>query len=218
MRVSLIDINNKPVEKIYKAYRICYSGESWFNIKVPDDLNEMIAFIKPLMKELHTSPLEHVNVSFVIEGLSRSALAQLTRHRTFSFNVQSQRYVDGCKFEMVIPKLDYVKNKKLKEKLEESYGVVFESLSNQYRFLRENGVSKEDARAILPMNTGCQLVMTCDINNFRNFLRQRLCKSAQLEIREVAEEMVRLVKPYIPFVADDVLICGICGRCKNGKR
>ncbi|OYD08564.1 hypothetical protein CHM34_06985 [Paludifilum halophilum] len=37
--------------------------------------------------------VEHLNYTFAIEGLSRSALAQLTRHRHMSFSVQSQRYV-----------------------------------------------------------------------------------------------------------------------------
>ena len=110
MKVSLIDITNNPIEKIYKAYRICYSKDSWEDIKVKSE-KEMCDFIVPLMMEQHTSPLEHVSFSFAIEGISRACLAQLTRHRTFKFNVQSQRYISGEFFEFVMPDLSYIKNK-----------------------------------------------------------------------------------------------------------
>ena len=51
----------------------------------------------------HESPVEHATFTFAVEGVSRSLLAQLTRHRMASFSVQSQRYVDKENFEYVIP-------------------------------------------------------------------------------------------------------------------
>ena len=41
----------------------------------------------------HESPIEHASFTFAIEGVSRSLLAQITRHRLASYSVQSQRYV-----------------------------------------------------------------------------------------------------------------------------
>lgn len=213
MKVSLIDITNNPIEKIYKAYRICYSKDSWENIKIKSE-KEMCDFIVPLMMEQHTSPLEHVSFSFAIEGISRACLAQLTRHRTFKFNVQSQRYVDGSNFDFVMPNLNYMnetRGKIAKEDLKE----FFEHSKEMYRYLTELGIKKEDARAILPQATTCNLIVTMDLNNFRNFLRQRKCIHAQKEIRELALTMIDLLKPHIPFVDHKVLLCeqGLCSKC-----
>lgn len=222
MKVSLIDITNNPIEKIYKAYRICYSKDSWEDIKIPlenegrPDLSckKMCDFIVPLMMEQHTSPLEHVSFSFAIEGISRACLAQLTRHRTFKFNVQSQRYVDAENFDFVMPNLDYLnetKRKIAKEDLKE----FFEHSEEMYVYLTYLGIKKEDARAILPQATTCNLIVTMDLNNFRNFLRQRKCIHAQKEIRELALTMIDLLKPHIPFVDYKVLLCeqGLCSKC-----
>lgn len=214
MKVSLIDITNNPIEKIYKAYRICYSKDSWDNIKIKSE-KEMCDFIVPLMMEQHTSPLEHVSFSFAIEGISRACLAQLTRHRTFKFNVQSQRYVDGKNFDFVIPDLSYIHDKNHKKDLEETLRIEFENLEFVYEHLVANGLKKEDARSILPQATTCNLIVTMDLNNFRNFLRQRKCIHAQKEIRELAFIMIDLLKPHIPFVDYKVLLCeqGLCSKC-----
>lgn len=218
MKVKLIDITENPIEKIYKAYRICYSKDNWENIKVKSE-KEMCDFIIPLMMEQHSSPLEHVSFSFAIEGISRACLAQLTRHRTFKFNVQSQRYVNGENFNFVVPNLDYVKDDTKRYVMQEHFKRLFDTNKLQYEKLIKEGIKKEDARAILPQATTCNLVVTMDLNNFRNFLRQRLCVHAQKEIRELSQEMVKLLKPYIPFVDHKVLLCqrGLCNHCKVDK-
>ena len=214
MKVSLIDITNNPIEKIYKAYRICYSKDSWEDIKVKSE-KEMCDFIVPLMMEQHTSPLEHVGFSFAIEGISRACLAQLTRHRTFKFNVQSQRYTSGEFFEFVMPDLSYIKNKNKRIEAELFFDENFAFAKDDYEKLIYLGVKKEDARAILPQATTCNLIVTMDLNNFRNFLRQRKCIHAQKEIRELAFTMIDLLKPHIPFVDYKVLLCeqGLCSKC-----
>lgn len=213
MKVSLIDITNNPIEKIYKAYRICYSKDSWEDIKVKSE-KEMCDFIVPLMMEQHSSPLEHVSFSFAIEGISRACLAQLTRHRTFKFNVQSQRYVDGSNFGFVMPNLDYLSEDK-KIVMAMTLSDYFEEQKQVYKDLIDFGIKKEDARAILPQATTCNLIVTMDLNNFRNFLRQRKCIHAQKEIRELAFTMIDLLKPHIPFVDHKVLLCeqGLCNKC-----
>ncbi|AEI74475.1 thymidylate synthase [Clostridium phage phiCP13O] len=214
MKVSLIDITNNPIEKIYKAYRICYSKDSWDNIKIKSE-KEMCDFIVPLMMEQHTSPLEHVSFSFAIEGISRACLAQLTRHRTFKFNVQSQRYINAENFSVVMPDLSYIGDKEKEQMTREYMWSMYEEIFDLYKVMVRNGVKKEDARAILPQATTCNLIVTMDLNNFRNFLRQRKCIHAQKEIRELAFTMIDLLKPHIPFVDYKVLLCeqGLCSKC-----
>ena len=142
MKVKLIDITENPIEKIYKAYRICYSKDNWENIKVKSE-KEMCDFIIPLMMEQHSSPLEHVSFSFAIEGISRACLAQLTRHRTFKFNVQSQRYVDGKNFDFVMPDLSYIEDDIDRNVVIKYLKDYFDEAKNRYERLVAYGLKKK---------------------------------------------------------------------------
>ena len=62
------------------------------------------AFLQKLNDFGHASPIEHASFTFGIEGVSRTFLAQVTRHRIASFSVQSQRYVRLEDFRYVIPR------------------------------------------------------------------------------------------------------------------
>ena len=148
MKVRIINITNDPVKTIFNAYRICYAKGGYDAIKDKSE-EEMIEFIKPLMAEMHTSPLEHVNITFYIEGISRACMSQITRHRTGSFNVQSQRYCDANSFSFVIPELSYIESEyernivkqELKENLEEEVADVILMTSlimNKYNLSSEN--------------------------------------------------------------------------------
>ena len=61
------------------------------------------AFLQRLQDVGHASPIEHASFTFGVEGVSRTFLAQVTRHRIASFSVQSQRYVRLEDFRYVIP-------------------------------------------------------------------------------------------------------------------
>jgi thymidylate synthase (FAD) len=112
MKVILANHTPNPVQEIFKAYKLCYAKGTQEEIKIPTietsigdvpDIQKMGDFIKPLMSEGHTSPLEHVSFTFYIMGVSRSLTHQLVRHRTGKYNQQSQRYVKLAQFEYVIP-------------------------------------------------------------------------------------------------------------------
>jgi len=89
------------------AIRTCYSHlppseilnseyERYFGRKATDGLQgtEADRLIRHIVNSGHLSTLEHLAFTFAVEGVSRSLLAQLTRHRIgFSYSVQSQRYV-----------------------------------------------------------------------------------------------------------------------------
>jgi len=61
------------------------------------------AFIEKQLSRGHFGPFEHVSISFSIKGVSRSLMAQLTRHRHMTFDIQSQRYVDFSDKDAVLP-------------------------------------------------------------------------------------------------------------------
>lgn len=217
MKVSISRITDKPIELIYKSYRLCYSKYAPQEIKIPmretsmgdfPDIDAMSDFIKPLMSNGHTSPLEHVSITFDITGVSRALLAEITRHRTGKFNVQSQRYINANNFEFVTPQT-IIDSGHIQQ-----YNEFLDSSLTLYNKLLDSGVPKEDARFVLPNATSCNLTVTFDLNNFRKFLGLRLCVNAQWEIRQLAKEMLNLVEEYIPFAGYLVMNCGkICDEC-----
>ena len=103
MKVRLLSYTPDPERLIAAAAKNCYSAADVDGIL--DGLTEekTQSFLQMLTEIGHESPIEHVSFSFAIEGVSRSLLAQITRHRLASYSVQSQRYVRERGFEYVVP-------------------------------------------------------------------------------------------------------------------
>ena len=115
--------------------RLCYQSEG----KTSD-----ADFVRRIIKSGHESVLEHVSFTFRIEGLSRAALAQLTRHRLASFDVESQRYVKMEDVRMVMP--DSIARSDFLMEAETSLSGSMEL----YRRMTAAGIPAEDARYVTP--------------------------------------------------------------------
>ncbi|MGN0551015.1 MAG: FAD-dependent thymidylate synthase [Acutalibacteraceae bacterium] len=102
-KVTLISHTPMPEKTIAAAAKLCYSPASIDNIM--DGLTEekTASFVDMLATIGHESPIEHASFTFGIEGISRACSHQLVRHRIASYSQQSQRYVDGNKFDFVTP-------------------------------------------------------------------------------------------------------------------
>lgn len=178
MKVAVIRATESPMHLVSEAAGMCY-GKDDYN---PKRVRRCIA-------NGHTSVAEHVSATFRIEGISRSCLAQLTRHRMASFSVMSQRYceVAGDDWYVVPPSV-------MEAGEEVGFCAEMEKAAKAYRRLLAKGVKKEDARFLLPEATKTNLVMTINARSLMNFLSLRLGKSAQWEIRELANAMVQALK------------------------
>ena len=100
LRVKLIAHTPNPERLISSAARLCYSADSIENISQNITDEKVQSFVKMLANLGHESPLEHISFTFGIEGVSRTFLAQFTRHRIASYSVQSQRYVSEHNFNL----------------------------------------------------------------------------------------------------------------------
>ncbi len=94
MIVKLISHTNEPEKVVAAAAKLCYSNSKAQQVFSSLTTESAERFIRKLQSLGHDSPLEHASFTFAIEGVSRSLLAQVTRHRIASYSVQSQRYVD----------------------------------------------------------------------------------------------------------------------------
>jgi thymidylate synthase (FAD) len=181
------------------AIRTCYSpsepskiieteGEKYFGNKG----KEGTRLINHIMSSGHTSTMEHITFTFVIEGVSRSLLAQLTRHRHFSYSVQSQRYV---KFgsEDKSGGFDYIDGGEeiwLNSQAYDIYQDFMNKCQKAYDELRKSGVPAEDARYVLPNAATCNLVLTGNLRSLLDFYAKRgEGTHAQWEIQELAEKL-----------------------------
>jgi thymidylate synthase (FAD) len=197
------------------AIRTCYSplkpsqileveGEKYFGRPATDGEGGTDAdrLFRLIVKSGHTSTLEHWVGTFAIEGVSRSLLAQLTRHRVgFSFSVQSQRYVklgSGDKS----GGFDYVVPDKIRDNPDAMYRFegLMEEIQKVYDKLRELGIPAEDARAVLPNATATNLTMTANLRALLDFYsKRRKGRGAQAEIAELAERLRQCVTEVEPW-------------------
>ena len=102
MTVRLIAHTPEPEKVVAAAAKLCYSDAHITDLL--DGLTEekTAKFLTMLSDLGHASPIEHASFTFGIEGVSRTLLAQITRHRIASFSVQSQRYVRLDDFRYVV--------------------------------------------------------------------------------------------------------------------
>ena len=145
----------------------------------------------------HESVLEHAVFTFRVEGLSRAALAQLTRHRLASFSVQSQRYVRINGIDLVMP--ESIRNSDFYEEARS----LLEDVMNLYRRMVDAGIPAEDARYVTPQAVPTSLIMTMNARELRHFFSLRCCNRAQWEIRHLADEMLKLCKQTAPEIFRD---------------
>jgi thymidylate synthase (FAD) len=200
------------------AIRTCYShlkpseiveseGEKYFGSTAKDGEagTEADRLIRHIMRSGHLSTTEHINFTFAIEGVSRSLLAQLTRHRHFSYSVQSQRYVK-LESESKSGGFDYVIPKSVNAEKHGTYipSELFErfmeNVQEFYDELRYLGIPAEDARYILPNAATCNLVLTGNLRSLLDFYSKRgEGTHAQWEIQELAEKMKASVIDVEPW-------------------
>lgn len=211
MRVELLDKeyfqNDSWLKKIYNSYRRCYSGSDEFNEVSKDD---MISFIDKHSN--HESPLEHVNITVHIQGVSRSLTHQLVRHRLASYSQMSQRYVKK-NFEYIIP--PSIKKNKTALDL---YVKEMKNLNDLYLKFVNAGIPNEDARYIFPNGAETKIVMSMNIRMWKHFFAERCCYKAQWEIRTLANEILTLFKDNIDIVFANVgPKCIKLGKCPENK-
>ena len=236
MTVRLITHTPEPEKVVAAAAKLCYSDAHIADLLDGLDAEKTAAFLQKLSDLGHASPTEHASFTFGIEGVSRTLLAQITRHRIASFSVQSQRYVRLDDFRYVVPpEIEAIPEAKaafiasmqedaqryldLVKKLEDGHTarLMAEGLPEKQARAKASKQANEDARFVLPNACETKMVVTMNARSLNNFFRLRCCERAQWEIRALAEEMLRLVYPVAPHLFGTAGPGCISGPCPEGK-
>ena len=167
--------------------------------------------IRYLISHSHWSPLEMVTACLEIET-TRDIARQILRHRSFSFQEFSQRYADPTK------DLDFVvretrlqdkknrqnsiksENKDLNIEWEKRQKQVINSAIENYKWAVENGIAKEQARAVLPEgNTISRLYMNGTLRSWIHYIQLRTSHGTQKEHTEIAKACAEVISKIFPM-------------------
>lgn len=139
------------------------------------------------------SSWEFVDLTFSIENVTRACAQQITRTRTASYAMQSQRVTDVSEMGFRLPP-------NADEALQGHMWDTFKGTIEMYQGLIREGCEPEDARSILPMNIQCNLLAKYNLRNWIDVVKGRQSLRAQDEYREVVEQMVDAVRRIYPWI------------------
>lgn len=171
----------------------------------------LAAFIEKQLSRGHFGPFEHSSITFSVKGVSRVTMAQITRHRHMTFDIQSQRYVDFSDVDAVVPQTlregDHLARGEGVVQLSENdreaaldqYEEVTAKALDAYEDLVESGVPKEDARFLLPIGTPVNMTMSGNARTMMHVLNLRQKASAQWEIRTLVNELSEYLHEWAPY-------------------
>lgn len=235
MKCELITYTPDAEKLVAAAAKLCYAKsdiDTLFDNLTPEKTSDFLRLLEDLG---HESPVEHASFTFGIEGVSRSLLAQLTRHRIASFSVQSQRYVSKCDFSYVIPpeieavpeareeflaamREDAAHYESIREKLTARHKKAFldAGMSEPEALRAAEKKANEDARFVLPNACDTRIIMTMNVRSLHNFFALRCCNRAQWEIRALAKTMLREVREVCPLLFAKAGPSCLWGSCSEG--
>lgn len=210
--VRIVDVMPRlvPVEQktadfaIVQAARVSYGDGT-------KSINEDRGLIRYLMRHVHTTPFEMIEFKFHCK-MPVFIARQWIRHRTANVNEYSGRY-SVMKDEFYFPDIDNIreqsslnkqggdnqmqsnKSQEILNNIEQICKLSYEKYENALN----SGLSREQARMILPLNLYTEWYWKIDLHNLFHFLSLRCDSHAQWEIRVFAEAMLNLIKPIVPL-------------------
>jgi thymidylate synthase (FAD) len=215
MNVRMVSYS-KPSEEMFEEGLVDVQELVAFCARVSNPSNQFNTetsekLIKYLIKHQHWSPLEMVSACLEIET-TRDIARQILRHRSFSFQEFSQRYADPTKdlsFVLREARLQDTKNRQnsventnlaLATWWEERQKRVIREAEEAYAWAIDNGIAKEQARAVLPEGlTVSRLYMNGTIRSWIHFIELRSANGTQKEHQEVARQCAKVIAEVFPL-------------------
>ena len=187
------------LKRIERAGRTCYKSED----KITND--SALKFVKMILERGHHSVLEHESVSVRII-CDRGVSHEIVRHRLVSYSQESTRYCNYAK-EKFGSELTFVDpDPYIKYQTPEYAMWVSAMCAAELRYfnLIDLGVAPQMARSVLPNSLKTELVMTCNLREWRHFFKLRTAPDAHPQMREIAIPMLKEFRARIPVVFDDL--------------
>ena len=209
MKVELISYSKPPNDEQSLQDLVAYCAR----VSNPANQNNTETnekLINYLIRNNHWSPLEMVSICLEIET-TRDIARQMLRHRSFSFQEFSQRYAvadlgfvtrearlqDTKNRQNSIPSNDFI----LEDQWENVQELLAEHAENAYKWAIENGIAKEQARAVLPEGmTVSRMYMNGTLRSWVHYIQLRSGNGTQKEHKEVAVACAKAIEPIFPMI------------------
>ena len=216
MTVRLISYS-KPPEEIYVGDNVQELIAYCARVSNPsnqDNAETSERLLRYLIREKHWSPFEMVSACLEIET-TRDIARQLLRHRSFSFQEFSQRYADptkDLKFSMRDARLQDTKNRQNSIEVDDpdlqlewykQQSEVMVQARKSYEWAIENGIAKEQARAVLPEGImESRLYVNGTIRSWIHYIDLRSGHGTQKEHIQLAVECAKALEPIFPMITE----------------
>lgn len=180
---------------IERIGRVCYKSED----KITDE--SAVPFVHMILKRGHESVIEHASmtVRFIVD---RGVSHELVRHRLAAFSQESTRYCNYGKsgeVTFILPCFWGEDDRRMK-----LWGGAMGQAEAHYLELLRLGTQPQEARSVLPNSLKTEIVMTCNLREWRHVFRLRTSKAAHPQMREVMVPLLTEVQMRIPVLFDDI--------------
>ena len=189
----------KELQQIERAGRVCYKSED----KITDE--SAMAFVGRLIKSGHEAMLEHSSlaVKFITD---RGITHELVRHRVASFAQESTRYCNYSKEkfgeEITVIRPTWYENSRNDKDV--AFRYACRDAETAYFELLYQGLTPQDARAVLPTCLKAELVMTANYREWRHIFKLRTAPDAHPQMRALLTPLLEELRQRIPVVFEDI--------------
>lgn len=181
------------------AARNCYQSLN----SNTDNKEEAEKLAEKLIKIGHGSPIEMNNITFHIVA-DRSFLGQLSRHRLLSLAVESARYCNYSK-DKFGDSVTFIKPVDIKTKeQEEIWKKACSDSEKAYFRLLDEGCKPETARSVLNSSLQTSIIASTNIREWRHILKLRCDNHAQVDFREIATTILKILYNKYPIFFRDL--------------
>lgn len=186
------------LKRIEECGRVCYKSED----KITED--SAMGFVANLVKMGHEAVLEHVSITvkFICD---RGVSHEIVRHRMASYCQESTRYCnyskDGFGREITVIKPCFLEEDSTPYQI---WKHACQDAEDAYFNLLLSGCIPQEARAVLPNSLKTEVIMTANLREWRHFLKLRCSSAAHPQMREVAGQLLHMMRSEIPVVFDDI--------------
>ena len=179
---------------IEQAARTCYKSES----KITEGSAEKL--VANLLTRGHEAMLEFVDISVKIIT-DRGVSHEIVRHRVASYAQESTRFIN---YKEGVTFIEPLSIENSPTRVQFGFRQALYDIEQKYKFLIENGLKPQDARAVLPNALKTEIVMKANLREWRHFFQLRCDKAAHPEMRRITVPMLEEFRKRIPIIFDDL--------------
>ncbi|MBR4082864.1 MAG: FAD-dependent thymidylate synthase [Lachnospiraceae bacterium] len=208
--VTLVNATETPEQIICKAAALNYGVGDCLGIEVQDGEKQR-EIIKELLNGGRKRELEQVNFTILFNKISLAGVTHLVRHRMQSILIPD--YIEACEFDRYV-----LPESVVKAGLEERYREIFAKSKEVADMLEKLGMDRRNQIYLLLSGLTIPVMTTMNANELYIFFKLRTCNRAQWEIKECADELLRILREKNPILFSLYgPSCYVTGKCPEGK-